>query len=159
MDFAARRDMDGTNCTGMTRGLLNAMATLGQKSHIRSAAPKAPPRLLLIGPPLPLPTAPPRLRVISPALAPAPRRAAVGITKTVRGRVVSGAMRARKIVLDLKVKVAVDFGCRTTIALPQIALHVGVIALMTLTAAALLVCAILETNDRQCLEKEEHEGA
>ena len=49
--------------------------------------------------------------------------------------VVIGAMRTREIAQDL----AVDFGWRR-VAFPQIALHVGEPALITLTAAARLMC-------------------
>jgi len=53
---------------------------------------------------------------------------------------VSGAVRTRKIA-----DVAKDFGWMK-IAFSQIALHNGVSALMTPTAAARLVCAMKETN-------------
>ena len=49
--------------------------------------------------------------------------------------IVSGAVRTREIV-----ELAKDFGWRE-IAVPQIALHFGGRALMTLTTAARLVCA------------------
>ena len=102
--------------------------------------------------------------MISPALSPSPPQhryqlllrpqapevsAAVGITKT--AGIVSGAVRTKKIVDFAK-----DFGWMK-IAFPQIALHNGVIALMTATAAARLVCAMMETNGIGNVNNKEHD--